>query len=104
MDDPRPTRHLKGPDDLVWFDLDPARFVARAAAHGDERLSIRLTKCRRGAWRCDSYLAFQELTAGCISQTTVIYKDGGEHLAVDLDRDGNPVGIEFLSRLPCSSD
>ena len=105
MNDTRPARHLKWPD-LVWFELDPAQFVARAAAHSDDYpgLAARLMESRRGAWKCDSYLALRQGFAGSVSRTDVPCKDGGELLGVDLDRDGNPIGIEFLGRSCASTE
>jgi len=101
---PRPTTHLRRTD-LAWFDLDPGPFVERAHAHADAYpdLGARLAACRRAAWRCDCYLALADAGEGAIVDTAVLW-EGGEGLAVDLDRDGHPVGIEFLDRLPCRSD
>ncbi len=103
MDGPRPSRHIHGAE-LAWFDLDPAGFAERARAHADDYpgLDARLTACRRAAWKCDSYLAFAEVGEGDVAKTAVLW-EGGEDLAVDLDREGNAVGIEFLDRLPCRS-
>jgi hypothetical protein len=108
MDGPRPTRHISGPE-LAWFDLDPSEFVERARADEDDfpGLSERLASCRRAAWKCDSYLALagdggDRIVEEGVGDTAVL-SEGGEDLAVDLDRNGRPVGIEFLGRLPCRS-
>jgi serine/threonine protein kinase HipA of HipAB toxin-antitoxin module len=60
--------------------------------------------CRRAAWRCDAYLASAEVSEGGVAETAVLWDDDtGQDWAADLDRAGNPVGIEFLGRLPCRS-
>lgn len=100
----RPTRHLHGPE-LVWFDFDPATFVEIAARHedGGPDLAAHLADCRRAAWKCDAYLAFREPTPGGVSGSVVLWQGSGDDYVVDLGRDGKPVGIEFLARLPCRS-
>ena len=104
MDGPRPARHLRRTD-LIWFDFDPSPFVERARAHAAEYpgLGSRFAACRRAAWECDCYLALAELPDGQVADTCIL-EEGGEVLAVGLDRDGHPVGIEFLERLPCRSE
>jgi hypothetical protein len=104
MDGPRPTTHLRRTG-LDWFDFDPSPFVERARAHADEHpgLDARLAACGRAAWECDCYLALAEVVEGGVKETAVLW-EGGEDLGVDLDREGNPVGIEFLGRLPCRSE
>jgi hypothetical protein len=99
MDGPRPTRHRHGAD-LVWFPFEPTDFVERAGHHADDYpgLGDRLASCRQAAWKCDCYLAFAEVVAGGVAETAMLWV-AGEDLAVDLDRGGNPVGIEFLDRL-----
>ena len=103
MDGPRPTRHLHG-DELVWFDFEPTDLVDRAKHHAEDYpgLAERLAACRRAAWECDCYLAFVEIGPGGAAGSAVLWL-GGEDLVVDLDGDGDPVGIEFLDRLPCRS-
>lgn len=103
MDSPRPSRHLHGAD-LVWFPFEPTDLVERAGQHAVDYpgLGDRLASCRQAAWKCDCYLAFAEVGASGVAETAVLWL-GGEDLAVDLDREGNPVGIEFLDRLPCRS-
>lgn len=104
MDGPRPTRHLQGAD-LVWFTFEPADLVERAAQHADEYpgLDDRLAASRQAAWTCDCYLAFTEVGPGGVADSAVLWV-GGEDLVVDLDGEGNPVGVEFLDRLPCRSN
>jgi hypothetical protein len=104
MDGPRPTTHLRRPH-LRWFDVDPTSFVERARAHAADvpGLDDRFAACRRAAWRCDCYLALSETADGVVADTVILWL-GGDDIAVDLDRDGNPPGIEFLARLPCRSD
>ena len=95
--------------ELAWFDLDPGDFVERARANEDDfpRLSERLSSCRRAAWKCDSYLALADDRGGRVVEQgvadTAVLSESGDDLAVDLDRSGRPVGIEFLARLPCRS-
>ena len=103
MDVSRPSRHIHR-GELAWFDFDPKGFAERARAHAGDYpgLDARLAACRRAAWKCQSYLAFAEIGEGGVAETAVLW-EGGEDLAVDLDREGNPVGIEFLDRLPCRS-
>jgi hypothetical protein len=103
MDSARPTRHLHGAD-VAWFAFEPTNLVERASHHADDYpgLGDKLASCRQAAWKCDCYLAFAEVGAGGVAETAVLWI-GGEDLAVDLDREGNPVGIEFLDRLPCRS-
>ena len=100
----RPTRHLHGPE-LVWFDFDPVTFVEIAARHedGGPDLAAQLADCRRAAWECDAYLVFRERTPGGVRRSVVLWQEAGDDYVVDLDRDGKPVGIEFLARLPCRS-
>jgi hypothetical protein len=105
MDGPRPNRHLTSAE-LTWFDLDPAWLVELAAKNEDRvpGLAHRLATCRHAAWRCDSYLVLREVqpTPG---MDTVLLDDGdAAEFAIDLDRSGDPVGIEFLHWLPCRSD
>jgi hypothetical protein len=106
MDGPRPSRHLQSAE-LTWFDLDPAWLVELAAKDEDPvpGLADRLAACRRAAWRCDSYLVLREVqpTPG---MDTVLLDDevAEEYYAIDLDRGGDPVGVEFLHWLPCRSD
>ena len=103
MDGPRPARHLHRTE-LRWFDFDPSPFVERARAHTADYpdLGSRIAACGRAAWQCDCCLALADVVEGGVSDTAIIWK-GGEALAIALDRDGNPVGIEFLDRLPCQS-
>jgi hypothetical protein len=55
----------------------------------------------------DSYLALADDSGDRIVEEsagdTAVLSEGGEDLAVDLDGNGRPVGIEFLARLPCRS-
>lgn len=104
MDGPRPTTHLRRTG-LGWFDFDPSPFVERARAHAADYpgLDTRFAACRRAAWLCDCYLALAQLPDGHVANMAILW-EGGEDLAVDLDREGNPVGIEFLERLPCRSE
>lgn len=103
MDAKRPATHFRLTG-LRWFEFDPQPFVERALTHAvdDPGLDARLAVCRRAAWQCDCYLVLAKAGTGGVAETAVLW-DGGEHLAVDLDQDGNPVGIEFLDRLPCKS-
>jgi hypothetical protein len=58
-----PTRHIEGAE-LVWFDFDPGTLVEIAAGHADggPDLDAHPADCRRAAWNCDAYLAFQDPT------------------------------------------
>ncbi len=81
-------------------------FVGMAARHqeGGPDLAAQLTECRRAAWQCDAYLVFRDrLIPSGVSQSVVLWQESGDDYVVDLDRDGNPVGIEFLAPLPAAS-
>ncbi len=88
----------------MWFDFDPTDLVERARAHAADYpgLDSRLASCRRAAWQCDCYLALAEAGERRFADTVFLWA-GGEALVVDLDLDGNPIGIEFFDRLPCRS-
>lgn len=103
----RPNRHLK-PHELRWFDFDPsglAEFIRRFGAEDYPALPERLLECRRAAWQCGSYLRLVEewpgRKLGDVS-TAVVGSDGQgadlEEYGIDLDREGNPLGIELLHR------
>ncbi len=98
-------RHLQTAD-LAWFDLDPAWLVTLAAANEDRLpgLAERLATCHRAAWQCDSYLVLRVVFPGPGMDTVVLDDGDAEEFAIDLDRSGDPVGVEFLHRLPCRSD
>jgi len=105
MDGPRPNRHLKSAE-LDWFDLDPAWLVALAERNEAEApgLAARLAACRRAAWQCDTYLRLRKHQPGPGRATVVLEDEDGNDFAVDLNRDGDPDGVEFLAWLPCGSD
>jgi hypothetical protein len=97
----RPTRHLTD-DELVWFEIDPSMFIDREAADDQEPgLFDRLAKIRSGAWRCDSYLVLRGAPRK-VEETRVV-ENGVDEWGIDVDVAGEPLGIEFLSRLPCRS-
>ncbi|MEI7742875.1 MAG: DUF2283 domain-containing protein [Chloroflexota bacterium] len=104
IDGPRPTKHLRRTG-LGWFDFDPSPFIERPRAHAADYpgLDVRFAACRRAAWHRDCYVALAEGGEVGVAETAVLW-EGGEDLAVDLDREGNPVGIECLNRPPCRSD
>ena len=99
--DERPMRHLSELE-LVWFDLDPSTLIDQSAADEQEPgLFERLAKIRRGAWRCDTYLVLSP--APRTVEVTRVIDDGVDEWGIDVDPSGEPVGIEFLSWLPCRS-
>lgn len=102
MEAERATPHLHA-SELRWFEYEPTDLVAAAGEDNHLALANRLAVCRRAAWRCDAYLAFTEVGPGGVADTVMVWS-GSEEYAVDLDRQGAPVGVEFISRLPCSSD
>jgi hypothetical protein len=97
-------------DQLVWFDYDPsglADFVRRHAHPDEHALAERLMSCHRAAWRCGSYVVFRAtgLKRGSLLGTWVVsnYEDHQpvgefEEYGFDLDRNGDPVGVELLHR------
>jgi hypothetical protein len=101
-----PLRHLKD-DELVWFDFDPsglADFVRRFGAEYPD-LPARLQTCRRAAWSCGSYLRLAEsVPQGAVIETAAISNDDYsaefQEYGIDLDRSGQPMGVELLHR-PC---
>jgi hypothetical protein len=100
----RPYRHLRN-EELQWFDFDPEPFaefvrrMARDARHHD--LADRLAKVRKAAWRCQSTLVFHPAPKPGAIQWTDCVSDSNEELGIfdelciDVDREGNPLGIEF---------
>ncbi len=105
MDGPRPARHLKS-HELVWFDFDPAWLVELAAKHADRvpGLADRLAACRRGAWACDCYLVLREVEPTRGRHTALLSYWEAEEYLIDIELGDDPVGVEFLHRLPCRSD
>jgi hypothetical protein len=92
MDGPRAPRHIRRAE-LSWFDFDPTDFVERAGAHAADYpgLDRRLAACRRAAWQCDCYLALADAGEGRFGETAILW-EGGEDLAVDVDRAATRLG------------
>jgi hypothetical protein len=92
----RPNRHLTDRE-LEWFAFDPAPFVAfilNATDGRDEELAARMATLRHAAWGCESSLVFGP--RDIVPPNPVVSNDT-EELVFDLDGEGNPVAVEFIT-------
>lgn len=82
----------------IWVDFDPTVLVELARAQAQDRPGFAelLSACTRAGWTCAAYAQFvPRIRDGGVDETVILEAEN-EDYAIDVDRAGNPIGVELL--------
>jgi hypothetical protein len=84
--------------ELVWVPFDASALVELARVQAPElpELPDQVARIQRGAWECDAYVRFLPSRQVRGKLLSAVLETGGEELVVDVDQDGQLVGMELL--------
>ena len=84
--------------DADWepIDLTPLVELARTQAPDLPDLPARLARIDRGAWECDAYVRFLPSRRVKGRLLSWVLEADGEEFVMDIDEDGQVVGMELL--------